>query len=308
MGSRGTKVPFRYAEALHSVFYTPVYASITRGFCAEEGLVVELYTCAPGEDSTGLVAQGRADAAQSSPSSGLVSADRGISGFPLHFAQINRRDGFFIVARPARKGFQWKDLEGGELLPASFAAQPWLSLQYCLRKRGVDPNRIRQTRYANLTEAEQAFRQGRGDFVHLPQPYAERLIVQGAGQLAAAIGPEIGPVAFSSLTAARDRVLRQDPVLVSFTRAFARAQQWVQSVAPEELAEAVEPFFPDTDQAILARAAVRYRDQETWASNPLLSEEDFNVIQDIFYAGGAIRERHSYGKIVDTGIARQVMK
>jgi NitT/TauT family transport system substrate-binding protein len=292
---------------MRSVFYTPVYTAISRGFCAEEGLEVEVYTCAPGEHSASLVAQGRADAAQSSPSSSLVAADRGESAFPLHFAQINRRDGFFLVARPDNENFQWKDLEGAELLPASFAAQPWLSLQYCLRKQGVDPGKISLTRYASLREAEQAFRQGRGDFVHLPQPYAERLIVEGVGRLSAAIGPVIGNVAFSSLTGARDRVLRQDPVLVSFTRAFARAQRWVQTASPEELAETVQSFFPDTDQELLARSIKRYRDQETWAIEPLLSEEGFHVIQEIFYAGGAIKERHPYAKIVDTSIARRVM-
>lgn len=304
MSHRGTKVRFRYAEAMRSVFYTPVYAAISRGFCAQEGLEVELYTCAPGEHSASLVAQGRADAAQSSPSSGLVAADRGESAFPLHFAQINRRDGFFIVERPGRDSFQWKDLEGAELLPASFAAQPWLSLQYCLRKQGVDPSKIHLTRYASLQEAEETFRQGRGDFVHLSQPYAERLIVEGAGRLAAAIGPVIGDVAFSSLTGARERVLRQDPVLLS----FARAQRWVQSAAPQELAEALQPLFPDTDKEILARSAKRYKDQETWAVEPLLSEEGFHVIQEIFYTGGAIKKRHPYGEIVDTAIARRVME
>lgn len=299
---------FRYAEAMRSVFYTPVYTAISRGFCAEEGLEVEVYTCAPGENSAAVVAQGRADAAQSSPSSGLMAADRGESGFPLHFAQINRRDGFFLVARPERRNFHWKDLEGAELLPASFAAQPWLSLQYGLRKQGVDPSKIRLTRYASLREAEEAFLQGRGDLVHLPQPYAERLIVGGVGRLAAAIGPVIGNVAFSSLTGARDRVLRQDSVLVSFTRAFARAQQWVQTALPGELAEAVQSFFPETDKEILGHSIKRYRDQETWAVQPLLSEKDFHVIQEIFYTGGAIKQRHPYAKIVDTAIARRVME
>lgn len=307
MSPHAPQVPFRYAEAMHSIFYTPVYAAINRGFCAEMGLAVELYTCPPGENSADVVAQGRADAAQSSPSAGLVSADRGESGFPLHIAQINRRDGFFLVGRPGGEGFRWKDLEGAELLPASFAAQPWLSLQYCLRKRGVDPNAIRLTRYASLDEAEQAFRQGRGDFAHLPQPFTERLIAQGVGRLAAAVGPEIGSVAFSSLTAARDRVLRRDPVLVRFVKAFAKAQQWVQTADPNELAETVQPFFPDVDVMTLGRAITRYRDQETWAVRPLISEEDFHVIQEIFYTGGAIKKRHPYGKIVDTGIAREVM-
>jgi NitT/TauT family transport system substrate-binding protein len=291
---------------MRSVFYTPVYAAVSRGFCAEEGLEVEVYTCAPGEKSTDLAAQGRADAVQSSPSGGLVSADRGETDFPLHFAQINRRDGFFLVARPERTQIQWMDLEGAELLPASFAAQPWLSLQYCLRRKGVDPGTIRLARYPGLLEAEEAFRQGRGDFVHLPQPYAERLLLQGAGRLAAAIGPEIGPVAFSSLAAHRDRVRGRDPILVRFARGFARAQQWVQHATPEDLAEALHPFFRDTDRTLLARAALRYRDQETWAIQPLISAQEFDVIREIFYAGGAIKARHAYEAIVDTEIARLV--
>lgn len=308
MSTQSTKVPFRYAEALRSVFYTPVYAAITLGFCSQEGLEVDIYTCAPGENSAKLVVEGRADVAQSSTSSSLMAAERGESVLPLHFAQINRRDGFFIIGRPGSKSFQWKDLEGAEFLPASFSPQPWLSLQYGLRKQGVDPNKVRLIRYANLQEAIQAFCQGQGDFVHLPQPYAEQLIVEGIGQLAAAIGPMVGNLAFSSLTGARDRVLHQDPMLISFTRAFTRAQKWVQTATSEELAEVVQPFFLDTDKNILARSIQRYRNQETWATIPLLSEEDFRVIQDVFYTAGAIKQKYPYEKIVDTAIARRVME
>ena len=51
MSRQRTKVPFHYAEAMHSIFYTPVYTAISRGFCAEEGLVVELYTCPSSAES-----------------------------------------------------------------------------------------------------------------------------------------------------------------------------------------------------------------------------------------------------------------
>jgi NitT/TauT family transport system substrate-binding protein len=302
------KIRFRYAESLHSVFYTPVYVAINLGFCAQEGLEVEVYTCKPGESSRNLVEKGLFDAAQSGPSLSLIAADKGESNFSLHFAQINRRDGFFIIQRPERERFQWKDLEGAELLPAAFSVQPWLTLQYCLKKQGVDPNKIRQIRYTQLQEAEQAFCQGQGDFIHLPQPYAERLIITGVGRLAVAVGPEIGNVAFSSLTGSQERVLRQDPLLVSFTRAFARGQKWVQTATSEEMAEAVQPFFPDTSKEILARATQRYRDQQTWATVPLVSKEDFQRIQEIFYAGGAIKQRFPYEKIVDTAIAKRVME
>jgi NitT/TauT family transport system substrate-binding protein len=132
-------------------------------------------------------------------------------------------------------------------------------------------------------------------------------MAEGVGQLAVAIGPAVGNVAFSSLTGARERVLRQDPMLVSFTKAFAKAQKWVQQAAPQELAEAVQPFFPDMDREILARSIQRYRGQETWATTPLLSREDFEVIQEIFYTEGAIKQRYPYEKIVDTAIAQWVI-
>jgi len=62
----------------------------------------------------------------------------------------------------------------------------------------------------------------------------------------------------------------------------------------------------DTDRTLLARAALRYRDQETWAIQPLISAQEFDVIREIFYAGGAIKARHAYEAVVDTEIARLV--
>lgn len=45
---------------------------------------------------------------------------------------------------------------------------------------------------------------------------------------------------------------------------------------------------------------------ETWAIQPLISAEGFDVIREIFYAGGAIKARHAYEAVVDTEIARLV--
>lgn len=304
---QGKKVCFRYAEGPHSVFYAPVYVAVSLGFCSQEELDVEVYAPKPNEDRMAMVARGEVDATQSAPSAGLLSLDKGEANVPLHFAQINRRDGFFIVQRPKRKSFQWKDLEGAELLPAAFAPQPWLSLQYALRKQGVDVSKIRLIKLPSLNAQEDAFRKGQGDFVHLQQPYTERLIAQGVGVLAAAVGPVIGNVAFSSLAAERERLLHQDPAIASFCRAFYRAQRWIQKAPPHEVARAVQPYFQDTDLQILSKSVKRYQDMQTWASSPLISESDYEVIQDIFFTGGAIKKRYSYEQVVDTAIAKKVM-
>ena len=41
-------------------------------------------------------------------------------------------------------------------------------------------------------------------------------------------------------------------------------------------------------------------------SQPLISAQEFDVIREIFYAGGAIKARHAYEAVVDTEIARLV--
>src|SRR5207244_9328495 len=116
-----------------------------------------------------LIRDGSVDVMQSAVSSNWKPMERGEAPLPVHFAQINQRDGFFLVGRREEPDFEWKHLEGKTLL-ADHGLQPIVMLRYAAHHKGVDWGKIRVIDAGTPEEMEAAFRAGEGDYVHLQAP------------------------------------------------------------------------------------------------------------------------------------------
>ena len=99
------------AASRHSAFYSPLIASITAGFLEREGIDASYRVLAAGERSQDLIREGVADIIQSAVSSNWKPMEAGDTPLPVHFAQINQRDGFFLAARRREADFRWKNLK-----------------------------------------------------------------------------------------------------------------------------------------------------------------------------------------------------
>src|ERR1041385_4236702 len=104
----------RIMASRHSAFYSPLLSSIH--FLRQEGREADYSVLRPGQRSYALLRDGEVDIMQSAVSSNWKPRERGIEPLPVHFAQINQRDGFFLVGRQADPEFHWKKLEGHTLL------------------------------------------------------------------------------------------------------------------------------------------------------------------------------------------------
>ena len=204
----------------HSVFYTPLIATVAGGFLKDEGIEAT-YSRKPAQRNLyDMFRAGEIDIMQAAVSTSWDPLSKGIRDIPVHFAQINQRDGFFITAKVDRASFEWKDLEGARLI-ADHAQQPFAMLKYALHLKAGGPDAMKQ-----------AFLDGKGDFVHLQGPVPQQLEIDGAGRIVAALGEVIPPVAFSSLMAPRE-FLSTDKAR-AFMNAYTRALRFViQSPAPE---------------------------------------------------------------------------
>src|SRR5579863_2861397 len=127
----------RIMVSRHSAFYSPLISTIGAGFLEREGLQAKYSILGKGQRSHVLLRDGEVDIMQSAVSSNWKPMERGEAPLPVHFAQINRRDGFFLVSRTPDASFQWKNLEGRALL-ADHAGQPMAMLRYAVRQQGVD--------------------------------------------------------------------------------------------------------------------------------------------------------------------------
>src|SRR5437868_13248424 len=112
----------------HSVFYSPLIATIAGGFLHDEGLAPTYFPKPPQTNLYDMFRRGDIDVMQAAVSTSWDPLSKGNHDIPVHFAQINQRDGFFLTARPDSKAFEWKDLEGKRLL-ADHAQQPFAMLK-----------------------------------------------------------------------------------------------------------------------------------------------------------------------------------
>src|SRR5262249_27960252 len=128
--------PIRIMVYRHSAFYSPLLATMAAGLLKSEGLEAT-YCVKPKERNLyEMFRQDEVDIMQAAASSSWDPLSKGIDDIPRHFAQINQRDGFFIVGRHKDKPFSWRALEGAELL-ADHSQQPLAMLKYALHLQGV---------------------------------------------------------------------------------------------------------------------------------------------------------------------------
>src|SRR5215813_5621923 len=146
----------------HSVFYSPLIATIAGGFLTEEGLEATYFQKPPQRSLYEMFRQGQVEIMQAAVSTSWDPLSKGIRDIPVHFAQINQRDGFFITVRPGVTTFDWHQLEGARLL-ADHAQQPFAMLKYALHIKNIPLDRIQLINAGSPDDMEKAFREGAGD-------------------------------------------------------------------------------------------------------------------------------------------------
>jgi len=274
----------RITASRHTAFYTPLLATMAAGFLDKHGLEYTYDTLEPGETAAGMIRAGRTDIMQSAPSTNWAKMDKGETGFPLHFALINQRDGFFLFRRAA--DFSWKDLEGRTLL-ADHGSQPLAMLRYAAHYNGVDWQNIRVVNAGSPAGMTAAFLAGKADFVHLQAPVADLKDFARSS-----VGASMPPNAFSSLCASREFIASE--ACRAFAKAFAEAKEWVRHTAAEEIAEKEASFFPGVDKAVLTGAIAEYKAIGAWDGGSGIPRDLYEQSLTVFESTGCIQRRHAY--------------
>ncbi len=299
---------FHAREAVRSIFYAPYLAAVEAGFLEKEGIKGDLGVVPRGRDPFEMLTSGEIHVAQNAPSTSFSLMEAGRGDIPVHVAAINDRDGFYIVSRKPVENFRWKDLEGATVVPASFGVQPWACLMFCLREEGVETDRVTLVEgLSSMQEAEEAFRAGEGDYVHLQNPNALNVVADGVGHLAASVGESLGPIAFSTLVMSRRFLTAEPAIAEAFMRAYLAARQWVLKSDAQIVAETLHPLFPETPAPVLARSVEGYKDLGTWRPHPGIPRKSYERALDMWLAAGQITRRYPYEKVVTTELIEKVM-
>ncbi|MCM3767095.1 ABC transporter substrate-binding protein [Neobacillus niacini] len=299
----------RIAEVTRSIFYAPQYVALTQGFFKEEGLDVTLTTTPGGDKTMTALISGGADVALVGSETSIYVYAQGSNDPVINFAQLTQTDGTFLVAREKIDNFSWDQLKGTTFLGQRKGGMPQMVGEFVLKKHGIDPhqdlNLIQNIDFANIANA---FASGTGDFVQLFEPTASIFEKEGKGHIVASFGKESGHVPYTTFMA-KDSYMKENKYIIEkFTRAVYKAQQWVETHSAEEIAKAVEEFFPDTDPEIMTTVVERYKSQGSFATDPILDEEEWNNLKNIMKEAGELPKDVEYKTLVNTDVANKVMK
>ena len=293
-------------EVAHSIFYAPQYAAIELGYFEEEGIDLTLVNGAGADKVMTALISGDAQIGFMGSEASIYVSQEGADDPAVNFAQLTQRAGNFLVGRTAQPDFKWEDLKGRKVLGGRKGGMPEMVFEYILKKNGLDPEKdlsIDQSIDFGATAA--AFTgDDSADFTVEFEPSATALEKQGAGYVVASLGVDSGYVPYTSYSARTSYMEKNPDIMQKFTDALQKGMDFVQSHTPEEIAEIIEPQFPETDLDTITAIVKRYYDQDTWKENLVFGQDGFELLQDILEDAGELKERTPYAELVNTEFAQ----
>ncbi|WP_087972745.1 ABC transporter substrate-binding protein [Oceanobacillus rekensis] len=296
------------AEVTRSLFYAPQYVALEMGFFEEEGLEVELQTTWGGDTTMTALLSGGADIALVGSETSVYVYAQDSKDYAINFAQLTQTDGTFLVAKDPKPDFKWEDLKDSNFLGQRVGGMPQMVGEFVLKEHGIDPHAdldlVQNIDFANIPGA---FVSGDYEYVQLFEPTASVFEKEGQGHIVASFGEESGKVPYTVFMTKQSYMEENDEAVEAFTRAVYKAQQWVQEHSAKEIAEVIEPYFEDTDLEMLASSIDRYKSQGSFATDPILDEEEWDNLKSIMDEAGELPGDVPYDDLVNTDYAERVM-
>lgn len=293
-------------EVTRSVFYAPEYVAVAQGFFEEQGLEVDIQTTAGGDKTMAALLAGSVDIALVGAETSIYVYQQGAEDRVINFAQLTQTDGTFLFARDTADTFDWDQLRQSTFLGQRKGGMPQMAGEFALSKHGINAHQdlelIQNVDFANIASA---FASGTGDYVQLFEPQASIFEQEGRGKVVASFGTESGKLPYTVFMTKQSFINENKEVVQKFTNGLHKAQLWVDSHTAEEIAEVILPFFKDIDPAILISSVNRYKEQGTYATDPIIDEDEWNNLLDVMSAAGELKERVGAEVIVDNAFAEQ---
>ncbi|WP_432408522.1 hypothetical protein [Wukongibacter sp. M2B1] len=131
---------------------------------------------------------------------------------------------------------------------------------------------------------------------------------EGAGYIVASIGKEGGYIPYTCYSAKKSYIEKKPEIIQGFTNGIYKGMKWVENHSAEEIAKSLQPHFPDSDLEVLVSLVARYKAQDTWKPDLILTEEGLNHMMDIIDQAIGLEKRAPYSEIVITEFADKTMK
>ena len=297
-------VKLTVSEVTHSIFYAPMYAAINNGYFEENGIEVELVNAGGADKVMTALLTDAADIGFAGPEAVIYVAAQGKEAYPKVFAQLTACDGSFLIGRQPAENFDWQSLRGATILPGRKGGIPYMTLEYCLNKNGMEVGKdVFFDDSISFNAMTGAFVAGTGDYVTVFEPGATDLELQGKGYILASVGEEGGRVPYTTYFANGDFLAENSGLVQRFTDAIYRGQQFVINSTADDVAAAIADSFPETDVSVISAVVQRYKDIGAFSDSGIMMKEDFDRLCAILENAGELSAKVNFEDIVDNSYA-----
>ena len=302
--NNGVPKPIRVNEVTRSVFYAPQYVAINNGYFKENGIEIDLTTGQGADAVMTSVLSNQCDIGFAGPEASIYVYNEGKEDYTQVFAQMTKKDGSFLISRNKTDNFSWQDLKGKTVIPGRKGGVPYMTLEYVLRKNGIDPKKdVTLDDSIKFDLMAGAFTSGNADYVTLFEPTASLTSKENKGYIVASVGEAAGEIPYTAYFAKKSYINNNEDTIQKFTNSIYKGQKWVKEHTSKEIAEAIASFFPNTDIELLESAIQSYKNIDAWNETPVLKKEAFNRLQEVMTLAGELTKEAPYEKIVNNKYA-----
>ena len=257
---KNTLTKVKVAEVAHTIFYTPAYAAISKGYFKEENIKIDLILTAGADKVTAAVLSGDVDVGFCGSEATIYVYNSGEKDYLVNFARLTKRDGAFLVSRKKYNNFTLDDLKGKTVIGGRKGGMPEMTFEWGLRQNGIDPKKdLSIDTSVAFPAMEGAFIGGDADFVTLFEPNALNVEKQGLGYVVGYVGEWGGEVPYTAYNARKSYIKENPEVIDGFTKAINKGLEYVKKTDSSIVAKDIYEFFPELSLNDLTAIIERYK-------------------------------------------------
>ncbi len=287
------------SEVTHSLFYTPWYVAIEKGYFKDEGLDIDL-VLTPGADKTAAsVLSNDVNIGFSGPEATIYVYNKGEEDYLVTFAALTKRDGQFLVGDCKLKdNFSINDLKGKKILAGRSGGMPLMVFNYALKEFGIKEDEVIIDKSVEFAALSGAFIGGQGDFVNLFEPNASKIESEGYGCVLSSLGLLTGEVPYTAFYARKSYIENNEEIIKSFINALNKSLKYVKNTNEKRLANDIKNQFPDTNIKELESIIKRYKEADSWWDNTYVSKDAYERLESIMIYNKSLDKNVEFDELV----------
>jgi NitT/TauT family transport system substrate-binding protein len=299
------------SEAVRGFFFVPLYVAHGLKFLEENGLDAEIVSAQGGPLAMQALVAG--DVQFCATGHGQVANMYANGKSTKIVNQMQDKCTFYLVGRPETRTIE--ELKGKMIGCTKIGAETFAVGRTLAAGVGLDPEKdVTMVGVGGMATMASALENDRVQAIVAWQPLTEKLIQERKGVEIARLNTArdskkyFGSPQYSfSVIQVTDEYIKKKPEIVQrFVNAMVKAEKWIVSHKPDEIAKVVAPYFSGMDIAAVKSSVEQ--DKEAFSSSGIVSREGHETAVKVFAEAKILNKPVSFEAIVDNSFSDKANK